>query len=331
MLGVWHWSLRDPAPPNYVRTGPAYHEFEYANPEQESLPPPLATDRSSCSCSAASHRPAAAAPTFATILPEPSGPDQPSTCPRGRPGILVHMPPKRRLAPEHGLQDALQSVQTDLMELQRELRLQRRRKNRQEQISPSLRTCCQILLCRSSGSLETLIQFLVHKCNRPKVILDAWTSDLASWYTSAGGDVRSEFLAASSSAELQRAAKVVDKFSKEKALHGWVHQRNVATGIAPASQVVAQQLHNQGLSGSPVASPKKGRHRKHTYQYLRRWRRRWKVEQGTLSALSGASPTELSEKVGRMAAGWADRRRPVFRPRSPRRAQKCGHFPAAEP
>ena len=217
------------------------------------------------------------------------------------------------------------------MELQRELRSQRRRTLDQDRLPARLETAGRILLCRKGGGLESLMQFLVQRSGRPKETLSAWTSKLEAWYLAASVDERAEFSAAAISAAQRRAVSEVDKFLKEQCLHGWVLDRNVRTGIAPASEIVVQQLQSQGLGGSSNRFPDQSRRSKHTYQFLRRWRRRWAVQHGTLSAFSGVSPRELTLKVGRkLGSKWADRRQPVVQARANFRAQKQGHFPAAE-
>ena len=77
-----------------------------------------------------------------------------------------------------------------MKEVQRELRLLSRRQRLQERIPPQLETASKVLLCRLSGSVVPLLEFLTQRSNRPQHTLAAWSAKLEAWFLKAGLDER---------------------------------------------------------------------------------------------------------------------------------------------
>ena len=123
-------------------------------------------------------------------------------------------------------------------------------------------------------------------CNR----LNAWyavlhaTSTVASVLqpkTSAGKD----------------ALKKAKSFLQEQHLHDWVDNANRAQGIAPISRLLLEQATRQqpALNREPLLPL--GMNQKSKLQWLRRWRRRWRIGLGALQARDTLPPEECQRKV----------------------------------
>ena len=92
------------------------------------------------------------------------------------------------------------------------------------------------------------------------------------------------------------------KFVGEFALHGWVESQNMNLGIAPLTSIVSQcglAAAGAASDGKPPCTSLKLRSK---YQWLRRWRDRWGVALGRVTAREQLSTKEMQNKAGILAS-----------------------------
>jgi len=86
------------------------------------------------------------------------------------------------------------------------------------------------------------------------------------------------------------------KFIAEYSLAQWVQQLNTSLGIAPHFNMVAAEARKRSLMQRADVSSLKVRQ-----QFLRRWRRRWRIKMGTISCREVLPEKEMQQKVGIVA------------------------------
>ncbi len=154
----------------------------------------------------------------------------------------------------------------------------------------------KILFSRSRDG-QLLLEFLKWKTAGDKGDINRWANEVTSWMERAKeGDCRA-YADGNATLTLRRAAALLDKFSAERSLRGWVQQQNVTLGIAPATAVVLQELAKHGLQGKARAAPDARRKHRSSLQFLRRWRGRWGMRQGKIPTGEQLDSKELLLKA----------------------------------
>ena len=110
-------------------------------------------------------------------------------------------------------------------------------------------------------------------------------------------EICSAYRRGDSNAVMLKAKAVVDKFLAEHSVHSWVHKQNCHIGVSPEPSLVTQQLSLHGIPSDSKAGIVGGRTHKATKQFLRRWRRRWRIKQGSVKIGEDMAPGELLAKV----------------------------------
>lgn len=191
-----------------------------------------------------------------------------------------------------------------LLEVKRELRNYRKRSNHIKQMPAQVCAGARILLCRANGDDGTLAKFLQWKTGRPAAVLQAWKDDLLVWHSRCDPGVAKSLASGPYSAAEAKAAKVLDAFVQERALHSWVEKQNTDGGIPPTTGLMLQQLTARGVGDKDNKRNCDGRKYRSSLQYLRRWRGRWGVTRGSIQPLDLDAPEVLRLKV-RMRAETA--------------------------
>lgn len=93
------------------------------------------------------------------------------------------------------------------------------------------------------------------------------------------------------------------RFCQEHRLHQWVEEQNLTKGLAPAAHHAWAQHVVHDPSATARTRLKKSRH-----QWLRRWRRRWSVQLGSINIRETVATSEAQLKVMRLyprqPTGW---------------------------
>ncbi len=155
----------------------------------------------------------------------------------------------------------------------------RKRRGLKIQATRQVLTASMILFCRC-GDGQRLLESLKWKTAAEKEDLNRWASDVAKWKVQAEENVRKLYEDANATLSLRRAAVLVAKFTNERSLHGWVEELNVTLGISPDTPVILQELPKHGLEGKPRSATDSQRQNINSLQLLRKWRKRWGVQEG---------------------------------------------------
>ena len=108
-------------------------------------------------------------------------------------------------------------------------------------------------------------------------------------YSSTSEERRFRMTAEPATKEDKAALARARAFLSECRLRDWVEEQNVQKGIAPMSGVALQHLRGQTLRRDLL--------RKHDLQWLRRWRKRWKVTLGTFPGRENVDAKEAQRKA----------------------------------
>ena len=172
----------------------------------------------------------------------------------------------------------------------------RKRKRMKIQVPRQVLTASMILFCRC-GDGQRLLEFLKWKTAAEKEDLNRWASDVVKWKEQAKENVCKPYEDGNATLSLRRAAVLVAKFTNERSLHGWVEQINVTLGVSPDTIVILQELPKHGLEGKPRSATDSQRQHRSSLQFLRRWRKRWGVQEGLIPIREKLSLKELLAKV----------------------------------
>jgi hypothetical protein len=190
----------------------------------------------------------------------------------------------------------METIRAALAGISRDLRSIRRHANAKEKIPTQVLHAAKIICCRYDDD-QLLLEFLQWRTGVEDAKHKRWVSEVIRWRDTAIAAERELYAAADATVTWRHAAALVAKFQGERSLHGWVHQQNVTAGLTPATPIVLEELSKCGLAGKGRKTG--GAHRKHRshLQFLRRWRKRWKVRQGKIPIGEELGSAELLSKV----------------------------------
>ena len=241
------------------------------------------------------------------------------------------MPPKFVPGQQAALAETLREVQQSLDEVTRTLRNYRRRSRRADKMPKGLHTSATILFCRTKGDRAVLEQFLAQQKGNPLETLHGWSERIQSEYDKMDEEQKAAWEAVQPADPGHgQAARAVQRFLSDAALHSWVHHQNTQNSIAPCTGVLLQHMASQPLPEPSASSASSSRKYRSTLQFLRRWRHRWHVTQGKVQPHDATGPVELQQKVksAPRPASSKQRRRNFLAP-GERQHQNGVHYMAA--
>ena len=195
----------------------------------------------------------------------------------------------------HALDDNKEKVRQTL---QRSARSQR--VGQSQKCTAFQKRCARVLMVLQAGEPTAAIRFLTLTTRAEAtstVRKDA--AELRTWWLSCTVDARNLLITEESLTQYGQAAlNRARKFLVESDLEAWVDTMNVTKGITPHSAVVLEKSHKLCIEHHV---PLNGRKRKkHAFQWLRRWRRKWAVHVSTLPPNEMLPVSQLQEKAQRI-------------------------------
>ena len=153
------------------------------------------------------------------------------------------------------------------------------------------------LMILTGGDVQLLSQFLRVQGLCPSE-RDELLAELTAWKSTVA-ETRDEFVArASKDLKLRPSLERAEKFLQESKLDTWITEQNVSKGLTPSSHAVLTQLRRQDTNNLTKHHVKGvAKNKKSSFQWLRRWRRRWSVSLQTLPNGEHMSASEKAAKV----------------------------------
>ena len=138
---------------------------------------------------------------------------------------------------------------------------------------------------------------------------EALLPELTAWHSRLT-ETRDQFLArASADLKLRPSLEKAQIFLEENKLDTWITQQNVRRGLTPSSNAVLTQLRRQDTNNLTRHIVKGvAKNKKNSFQWLRRWRRRWSV---SLQTLPIGEHMSAAEKAAKVAHPKRERLRPI--------------------
>jgi hypothetical protein len=203
---------------------------------------------------------------------------------------------KRCQASVAEITSSLESIRSDLGELRRHLRNERRRTQRAGTL-PDLVCQVALALLHRHQDLDLVRVWVARKTGAEREHVNAWVDTLATRYNMMSHSEKEAAFSAPGETDGSKASRLAEEFVKELHLHNWVTRVNVECGIPPATATVLETLGERGLGGSSRNDPSTNRKHRSSLQYLRRWRRRWNITMSSIPSLTRVSTQELQTKA----------------------------------
>ena len=190
-------------------------------------------------------------------------------------------------------------IVAELARVNKDLRNTLRREKRRLSVPASLWRVVTIIYALTHPAVEPAGTFLKQKWqhwgseeDRIKILLRGWYAQLL-------------FLSSVNSV-LQPTTKIgrdslskAQSFLQEFELHKWVDKANKTQGIAPMSSIMLQRAGRIDHVTGRLPILKSSTQRKHQFQWLRRWRRRWNVGLGAMKPRDTLPPAECAQKAAK--------------------------------
>lgn len=188
-------------------------------------------------------------------------------------------------------------IEAELARVKKEIRNTRRQQKRELGVPASLWRVATVIFALTHPAVEPAATFLEQKWQHWSSEQDRVATRLRGWYAQL-------LLTSTAATVLQPTTKIgrtsltkAQSFLQELDLHQWVDNANKMQGIAPMSSIVLERAERRDASTSRQPLLTMGTQRKNKLQWLRRWRRRWKVGLGALPTRDTLPPAECAQKA----------------------------------
>ena len=153
------------------------------------------------------------------------------------------------------------------------------------------------LMMLTGGDVQVLAQYLRVQGVDPTE-RDELLPELTAWHSRVT-ETRDRFVArASEDLKLRPSLERAEVFLEENKLDSWITEQNVSKGLTPSSHAVLTQLRRQDTKNLTRHIPQDvSKNKKSSFQWLRRWRRRWSVSLQTLPIGEHMPASEKAAKV----------------------------------
>ena len=170
----------------------------------------------------------------------------------------------------------MEVLETRLSQIARELRLQRKRMQREARGQDAVWQTACLVHWLAPGEPGAAMAFLERHRPRDATVVLHWPRQLEIAEAQTPEAERSRLTTAPGTAAEHRRLKRAASWLQEFGLHSWIDNLNLRQGIAPVTGVVLQEVERRRVSAVAEAP---GVHvkAKHRQQWLRRWRRRWGI------------------------------------------------------
>ena len=198
--------------------------------------------------------------------------------------------------PERNSQERLLRLREQEKRIAAELRSARRMQRHAGDIPADVSAAARAVHLRAGPSTTLALAFLEH--HRPGARARAATLQeglRAIWHASTPAERASAAVEPGAPA-LGNAWRRAGKWMQEAGLHTWVHDLNVAKGIAPVASLTLAEARRRQVA-SPHRSLVRSLGPKGSQQWLRRWRARWQVRLARLLPGDRLPPAESLRKA----------------------------------
>lgn len=166
----------------------------------------------------------------------------------------------------------LQEIVARLAVVKTEVKRNRRTSVRHNNVPAGMWGVACAIICLTHPDIDPAVQFLLSQRERLRPHEESLREQLRRVYTELPEATR-ERMAKEPETEIERRRlRLAQQFLREARLCAWVEAQNVDKGIAPMSSVVLAQKECEGLH--------QGGSRGSQLQWLRRWRKKWRVTLG---------------------------------------------------
>ena len=203
----------------------------------------------------------------------------------------------------------MEVLETRLREVGRELRLQRKRMQREARGQDTLWQTACLVHWLAPAEPSAAVAFLEKQRPRDATVLAHWPRQLEIAEAQTPEAERSRLTTAPGTAEEHRRLKRATGWLEEFGLHSWIDTLNRRQGIAPVTGVVLQEVERRRVSAAagPLGVHVKAKHRQ---QWLRRWRRRWGICLARLLPGQRLPPDACARKATAALSGTPSRPAP---------------------
>lgn len=178
-----------------------------------------------------------------------------------------------------------------------EIRRLHRQQQRRNQVPPATWAAAQHLALAIDDGCATAVQYL-RRWPADEENLRCAVARLTAWRREVDDATLSAALERPLPRRAARAASAADAFLREQQLHEWVRRQNIGHGVAPMTGVLLRAIRSArasngavGVAGRPAAT------KKVDFQWLRRWRRRWRVTLGRIPCRDEVPPADRRAKA----------------------------------
>ena len=190
-----------------------------------------------------------------------------------------------------------EQIRKELAQVAREIRNTRRKQNRQVAVPAALWRVATVIFALTHPDVEPAATFLEQRWKHWSAEQHRVEPLLRGWYAQL-------MLTSTVATVLEPATRIgrasvsqARSFLQELELHKWVDVANKTQGIAPMSSIMLERAEQGDAATNQPPLLKMSSQRKCKLQWLRRWRRRWKVGLGALRPRDTLPPAECASKA----------------------------------
>ena len=189
----------------------------------------------------------------------------------------------------------MEQINLELQKLKRGLKNERRRSGRGGRIPQIVWLTARMIMILGSADTEAAMAYVTMKRSLSQRKKEALRVDLKRDFELEGEALRELVNREERGAPVASAMRQANRFLSEWRVHSWVEKQNVTKSIAPLTNHMIREVQSETLCKATI--------RRHMFQWVRRWRRRWQMTLGTFSSQEAVDVQSAQRKAGFLMLG----------------------------